>query len=89
MADRGAPQSVVEAVQEALECSRYDRPSGPVCAGSHDDLPNWTARGCETAVEAADAAFAASLREIADDVPDVDTEQMLRRWADESEADRG
>ena len=93
-----APDVVVRAVQEALGCKACD------CGGNHPlsclehDAMRWTGRGCEAAVRAADAAHKASrahtLREAA---ARFDTyfkaatgaAATLRRWADESEGDRG
>ena len=88
MADRGAPQSVVEAVQETNGC-RASFTSG-ACT-RHPDCA-WTPRGCRLSAGAADAAFAASLRAAAERIEQVSltwahphVEQILRRWADESE----
>lgn len=71
--DRGAPQSVVEAVQEALGCVRDERPDYPnlpvVCL-THG-CSSWSERGCWDAVDAADAAFAATLEWAAEHLPSV------------------
>ena len=90
-----APDEVATAVQEALGC-RPRHMGSTVCAvhGSHIGV-----RGCVESVWAANAAHKASLewatarveREGVEDdwgMPTVHAPD-LRRWADESEADRG
>lgn len=67
-----APEAVVRRVQEALGCVRDERPDYPglpvVCLAHEGCM--WVERGCMEAVEAADAAFTASLEWAAERVLD-------------------
>ena len=100
----GAPVSVVAAVMEALGCCKVSVEPDPTLARPWCEQHErwWDDRGCPVAVQAADAAWVASLNAAAERaggagraasqqgfLREYVTPAELRRWADESGSGRG